>query len=100
MSLVKIIKDKEGKEHYVLTETQTKAEKGYWVRIPEKWWRGVLKGLRPTERCLLISLKVWGAVRPSTNKMAQELGITWRTADKGLKSLRKKGLLPSAKKQK
>jgi len=77
-----------------------KPESGYWVRIPEKWWRGALSGLRPIERCLLVSLRVWGHVVPSTNKLAKELGIKWETADKGLKSLRKKGYIPSPKSEK
>lgn len=67
-----------------------KAESGYWVRIPEKWWRGALSGLRPVERCLLISLRVWGAYRPTTRQLAKELGIKWETAKKHLDILRKK----------
>jgi hypothetical protein len=81
-------------------EGYKKPESGYWVRLPEKWWRGALRGLRPVERCLLISLKVWGHRSPSTNKLAKELGIKWETADKGLKSLRKKGYITSPKSEK
>jgi hypothetical protein len=84
---------------YIFDETKNvvrKVKEGYWIRTPAKWWRNDLHGLRPIERCLLISLRVWGHLRPSTNKLAKELGITWRTADKGLKILRKKGFLPSA----
>jgi hypothetical protein len=103
-SFMKYIFDKEKNVVRQIIEKKDKdfkkPETGYWVRLPEKWWRGALSGLKPVERCLLISLKVWGSVAPSTNKLAQELGITWRTADKGLKSLKQKGFLPSAKKQK
>lgn len=77
-----------------------KPEIGYWIRIPEKWWRGALLGLRPVERCLLISKRIAGQIDPSVNKLAKELGIKWETADKGLKSLRKKGFLPSPKSEK
>jgi len=83
---VRLIPEKGDKEY-------KKAESGYWVRIPEKWWRGALLGLRPVERCLLISLRVWGAQKPSTRKLAKELGIKWETAKKGLTSLKKRGYL-------
>jgi len=83
---VRVIKEK-GDEGY------KKAESGYWVRIPEKWWRGALKGLRPVERCLLISLRVWGARKPTKSQLARELSITRKTIAKNLKILKRKGLI-------
>lgn len=65
----------------------------YWVRIPQKWWREDLRGLKPIERCLLISLRVWGAIRPSKSKLARELGATRKTIAKYLKILKKKGFM-------
>jgi len=71
-----------------------KSEKqDYWVRIPQKWWRETLSGLRPTQRCLLISLRIWGAKRAKIDQLAKELGIKWETAKKHLDILRKKGLI-------
>jgi len=67
--------------------------KGYWVRIPQKWWRKELSGLKPIERCLLISLMVWGEIKPSTRKLAKELNIKWETAQKWLKRLRQKNFI-------
>ena len=93
---VKIIKDKEGKEHYVLVEEKPKeiAQKGdYWVRIPQKWWRKTLQGLKPIERCILISLRIAGAKNPSIAWLARELTTTRDTVRKYLKILRKKGFL-------
>lgn len=70
-----------------------KLEKGYWVRIPEKWWRGALLGLNPIDRCILISLRVWGAVRPSKSQLARELHISRHTVIRHLQKLKKKGLI-------
>jgi hypothetical protein len=87
---VKIIKDEKGKEHYVLIKEQ---KSDYWVRVPQKWWRSALSGLKPIERCILISLLVWGEVRPSKSQLAKELNTTRWTIIKYLKILKKKGLL-------
>jgi len=70
-----------------------KFEKGYWVRVPEKWWRGALEGLRPTQRCIMISLRVWGARRPTISQLARELRTTRKTIAKNLKILKRKGLI-------
>jgi len=70
-----------------------KPESGYWVRVPEKWWREAMKGLKPIERCLLISLRIWGALRPSKSQLARELGVTRKTVVKYLKKLKIKKLL-------
>ena len=70
-----------------------KPEKGYWIRVPEKWWRGALEGLKPIERCLLISLKVWGVIKPSKSKLARELGVSRYSVIKYLKKLKEKGYL-------
>lgn len=70
-----------------------KSESGYWVRVPEKWWRGALSGLKPIERCILVSLRVWGARKPSQSRLARELNTTRKTIRKYLKILKKKGLL-------
>jgi hypothetical protein len=61
--------------------------------IPRKWWRETLKALklRPIERCLLISLTLWGDYRPSTRVLARELGVKWETAKKGRENLKKLG---------
>ncbi|GAI14369.1 unnamed protein product, partial [marine sediment metagenome] len=50
-----------------------KPEIDYYVRVPQKWWRGGLKGLSGIERCILISLRVWGHLRPTTSQLAREL---------------------------
>lgn len=68
-------------------------EKGYWVRVPEKWWRGALSGLRPTERCIMVSLRVWGHRRPKKDQLARELGVDWKTINKAWKKLAKRGLV-------
>ncbi len=65
----------------------------YYIKIPQKWWRIALKGLKPIERCLLISLRVWGAIRPSKSKLARELGVSRNSVVKYLKKLREKGYL-------
>ena len=65
----------------------------YWVRIPQKWWREGLRGLKPIERCLLVSLRVWGAIRPSKSRLAKELSTTRKTITKYLKILKKKGFI-------
>jgi hypothetical protein len=83
---VRIIKEK-GDEGY------KKPEGGYWVRIPEKWWRVALHGLKPIERCILISLRVAGAWKPNKSHLARELDTTRHTIIKYLKILKKKGLL-------
>ena len=70
-----------------------KAESGYWVRIPEKWWRGALRGLRPMERCLMVSLRVWGARKPTKSQLARELGVSRLTIIRTFRKLRKKGVL-------
>jgi len=72
---------------------EKKSEKGYWVRIPEKWWRGALQGLRPTQRCIMVSLRVWGARRPTISQLARELRTTRKTIAKNLKILKRKGLI-------
>ena len=89
MTFVQITKDKEGKNHYIRKEY----EKGYWVRIPEKWWRRALAGLKPIERCILISLRVWGPTRPTKSQLARELHTTRYTIIKYLKILKGKGLV-------
>ena len=70
-----------------------KPESDYWVPVPQKWWRGALKGLKPIERCLLISLKVWGSRKPTKSQLAKELSTTRYTIRKYLKILKKKGFL-------
>ena len=70
-----------------------KLESGYWVRIPEKWWRGALSGLKSTQRCILISLRVWGARRPTISQLAKELRTTRKTIAKNLKILKGKGFI-------
>jgi Transcriptional regulator, contains sigma factor-related N-terminal domain len=70
-----------------------KSETGYWVRIPEKWWRGALSGLRPVERCIMVSLRVWGARKPTKSQLARELGVSRLTIIRTFKKLRKKGIL-------
>lgn len=95
---MKIEYKKGDKETVILTPEKgdkgfRKPESGYWVRLPEKWWRGALRGLRPVERCLLISLRVWGAIRPSKSQLARELGITRKTCARYLKILKKKGFI-------
>lgn len=70
-----------------------KAEGGYWVRVPEKWWRGALRGLKPIERCILISLRIAGARKPTHSHLARELNTTRYTIIKYLKILKKKGFL-------
>lgn len=102
---VKVFRSPDGKLHHVLESKDPnflveKVKQDYFVKIPQKWWRGELKSLRPIERCLLVSLRILGQRSASTNHLAKELGITWRTTKKGIESLRKKGFLPYAKKQK
>ena len=70
-----------------------KPESGYWVRVPEKWWRGALRGLKPIERCILISLRIAGAQKPSHSHLARELNTTRHTIIKYLKILKKKWVL-------
>ena len=70
-----------------------KPESGYWVRVPEKWWRGALHGLKPIERCILISLRIAGARKPTKSHLARELNTTRYTIIKYLKILKKKGFL-------
>jgi hypothetical protein len=70
-----------------------KSESGYWVRVPEKWWRGALVGCKPIERCILISLRVWGARKPTHSQLARELHTSRHTIIKYLKILKKKGLV-------
>jgi len=89
---VKIIKDKEGKDHYVLVE-EKEPKKDYWVRIPQKWWRRDLQGLRPVERCIMVSLRIWGKRKPTKSQLARELATTRKTIAKYLKILKKKGLI-------
>lgn len=73
--------------------TKKKPEKGYWVPVPEKWWRGALQGLKPIERCILISLLIAGAKKPNHSQLARELITTRWTIIKYLKILKKKGFL-------
>jgi len=93
---VKIVKDKDGKEVAVWIDEQKSKiaqRKDYWIRIPQKWWRNELLGIRPIERCLLISLRLWGAKKPSKSQLARELGITRWAVRKGLERLRKMGVI-------
>lgn len=81
---------------YIFDQTKNvvrKVSEGYWIRIPEKWWRNELHGLRPIERCLLISLRVAGARRPTKSFLARELTTTRYTIIKYLKILKEKGQL-------
>lgn len=68
-------------------------KKDYYVRIPQKWWRKRLAGLKPVERCLLVSLFVWGQIRPSKSQLARELGVSRLTIIRTFKKLKKKGFL-------
>jgi Transcriptional regulators len=61
--------------------------------VPHKWWRRTLSGLKPVERCLLISLHIWGQRRPSQRQLAKELRVHRDTIKKALAKLEKKGLL-------
>jgi len=89
---VKIIKDKEGKDHYVLVE-EKEPKRDYWVRVPQHWWRNALAGLNPVERCIMVSLRIWGARKPTKSQLARELNTTRWTIIKYLKILKKKGFL-------
>jgi len=68
-----------------------------WAYIPKIWWRDRLKGLTCTERCLLISLKIWRKMKPKQTKLAKELTITRKTVRKYWRELQEKGLIPLSK---
>lgn len=70
-----------------------KAESGYYAQIPQKWWRRGLQGLKPIERCIMVSLRVWGKLKPSQTQLSRELNTTRKTIRKYLKILKKKGFL-------
>lgn len=78
-------------------EEEKRKEKGFYVRIPKKWWFEALKGLRPIERCLLIDLRLYasptGFCWPSLRRLSSDLGIAINSTRKYLKSLEKKGHL-------
>ena len=61
------------------------------IWIPHKWWREVLKGLTPMERCILISLGIWKDIKPSKSQLARELKTTTQTIRRNLKTLKEKG---------
>jgi len=96
---VKIIKDKDGKDHYVLEKDIPKDEskKDFFIRTPKKWWLGALKGLNPIERCLLIDLRLYadptGFCYPSLRRLSSDLTISINSTRKYLKILQKKGHL-------
>jgi len=86
-----------GKDKNTVRIIKEKGEKGfrkpescYWVRVPEKWWRYELKGLSCIQRCILISLRVWGHLRASKSQLARELGVSRLTIRKHFKILKEK----------
>ena len=66
-------------------------------KIPQSWWRKTLHGLRPIEKCLLISLSLYRTEKPTPYGLKKELKIKWETADKWLKILKEKGFLEGEK---
>lgn len=91
---IKTIIDKKGFEHYIREESvELPKKKDSFTIIPQKWWRGELKGLKCIERCLLISLRVWNQIRPSKSQLARELGVSRNSVVKYLKKLKEKGFL-------
>lgn len=76
-------------------KTKPKEKKGYWVRVPKKWWLKDLKNLSPVERCILITLKIHANKEniawPAQDTIADELKITRMTIFRVMKKLDKKG---------
>jgi len=77
---------------YVFDKERNVVREAVPFYVPHKWWRRTLNGLRPIERCLLISLHIWGARRPSIRQLARELSVHRNTIKRGLKKLEKWGL--------
>ena len=87
----------ESREKFYTPEERIPAMRGWWVRVPKKWWQNDLKGLSFAERCVLISLKTHDNRRfgcfPSLRTLAKELDSTPKTILKAIRSLKEKGFL-------
>ena len=99
---VKISKDKEGKEHYILIPEKEKEKeeikpikKEWWVRIPHgSAFRSATKGLEPSEKWVLVVLMSYrgkeGLICPSLRTLADDTGFSLRWIEEIIKELKKK----------
>lgn len=76
-------------------------KKDWWIRIPKKWWFNDMEKLNPSERCVLITLKLYANVEnlayPSLRTMARNLSCSVNTIRAGVKGLEKKGYIEIVK---
>jgi len=70
-------------------------KRSWWIRIPKKWWLNDLEGLGPSERCVLISLRLHadreGKCFPSLRTLARQLSVNPKTILRAVKKLETKG---------
>lgn len=78
-------------------------KKDWWVRIPKGWWFNDLKNLNPSERAVLITLKLYadqdGNAYPSLRTMAKNLNCNPHTVLKAVNGLVKKEYLEVVKRR-
>jgi len=101
----KIIFENENEKHIQLPDGKVRIltkkgikdarERDFRLWVSQRWWRRDLKGLKPIERCILISYQMVGLKypRPSERFIARELGISRNSVSKYVKKFHKKGWL-------
>jgi len=101
----KIIFENENEKHIQLPDGKVRILKKKGIKdarkadfrcwVGQRWWRQDLKGLRPIERCILISYQMVGSKypKPSERFIARELGISRNSVSKYIKKFHKTGLL-------
>ena len=96
---VRITKDAEGKEHYILEEPTTKEPtkplSDSYFRVHQGIWRNHFKSKAYLERCIWISYKIAISFKfePTPTFIAKELGCSRQSVYKYLKILKDKGLI-------
>jgi len=72
-------------------------KKGWWIRVPKKWWLDDLEKLSLAERCVLVTLKIHDNKKfgcfPSVRTLARELHVSPNLILRAIKKLKKKGFL-------